>query len=162
MCRSRAERRTLLREAGYIGNAVLGTSASYRGLRVGFTWGFGGVAGAFTQNEVMSLGLAYNNGPFAFGAGYLFAKNPNFSLFGTSATSNAPAAANALNITSPVFSGYAAAASQRVFGAGASYQIGKATIGTLLTSTQLNDIGGTPVNGAAPAIGVVGTLSAAR
>jgi predicted porin len=138
-------------------NAIKFTSASYNGLRFGGTYSLGGIAGAVTQNEIISLGLAYNRGPFAFGAAYMFVKNPNFALFGTNGNSNTPTSANASNITSPVFRGYAAAKSQQVLGAGMSYQIDKATIGGIFTSTQLNDIGGTQVNGAPPAPGVAGT-----
>lgn len=138
-------------------NAIKFTSNSYRGLRVGATYSFGGVAGAVTQNELLSAGLAYNNGPFAFAAAYLFVKAPNFSLFGNNGTSNAPTSASAINITSPVFRGYASAASQQEFGAGASYTIGRATVGGIFTSTQFKDIGGTVINGAKPATAITGS-----
>ncbi|WP_250520735.1 MULTISPECIES: porin [unclassified Caballeronia] len=138
-------------------NALKFTSVNYAGLRFGGTYSLGGVPGSVTQNEIISLGLTYNNGPFAFAAAYLFAKNPNYSLFGGNGNSNTPASTNGLNVTSPVFSGYASAASQRVLGAGVSYQIERATVGALFTSTQLNDVGGTRINGAPPARGVAGT-----
>jgi predicted porin len=125
-------------------SAIKFVSTSYRGLTFGGTYGVGGIAGNVTRNQLISFGVNYNNGPIKAAAAYLFIKNPNFALFGNNATSSATAS----NITSPVFSGYASAASQQVLGAGASYTIGPATVGGIFTNTRFKDIGGTTITGA--------------
>ena len=140
-------------------NSIKFTSATFSGFQVGGLYSLGGVSGNTTQNEIISFGVNYGYGPFKAAAAYLYAKNPNFSLFGNNATSNAPTSANANNITSPVFSGYASAASQQVIGAGASYVVGPATLGVLYSNTKLNDIGGTSINGVKPAAGLLGSTA---
>ncbi|QGZ65029.1 porin [Paraburkholderia acidisoli] len=125
-------------------NAIKFASARYRGFQVGGTYSLGGVAGNTTQNEMISAGVDYDGGPFKASAAYLFVKNPNYALFGNNATSSATG--NNMS-ASPVFSGYATAASQQVIGAGASYVFGKFTVGGIWTNTRFNDLGGTVVTG---------------
>ncbi|SMG46547.1 porin [Paraburkholderia susongensis] len=125
-------------------NAIKYVSPRYRGLQVSATYSLGGVAGDVTRNGMISAGADYAQGPFKLAAAYLFVKNPNYSLFGNNATSSA----TGNNISSPVFSGYATAGSQQVFGAGTSYDIGKFTLGGIYTNTKFADLGATAVAGA--------------
>ncbi|MDN7748846.1 porin [Burkholderia gladioli] len=125
-------------------NAIKYVSPRYRGLQLGATYSLGGVAGQVTRNEMISAGADYQQGPFKFAAAYLYVKNPNFALFGNNATSSA----TGNNFTSPIFSGYATAGSQREFGAGTSYELGHFTLGAIYTRTSFADLGATPVTGA--------------
>ncbi|MGF6767699.1 putative porin [Paraburkholderia sp. GAS199] len=127
-------------------NAIKYVSPRYRGVQVGATYSLGGIAGNTTQNEMISAGVDYDGGPFKIAAAYLYVKNPNFSLFGNNATSSA----TGNNFASPVFSGYATAASQQVVGAGASYAFGAFTVGGIYTNTKFFDIGALAVTGAKP------------
>nr|WP_241171080.1 porin [Burkholderia gladioli] len=102
------------------------------------------MAGQVTRNEMISAGADYQQGPFKFAAAYLYVKNPNFALFGNNATSSA----TGNNVTSPIFSGYATAGSQREFGAGTAYELGHFTLGAIYTRTSFADLGATPVTGA--------------
>jgi predicted porin len=124
-------------------NAIKYVSPRYRGLQVGATYSLGGVAGDVTRNGMISAGADYAQGAFKFAAAYLYAKNPNYSLFGNNATSST----TGNNFASPIFSGYATAGSQQVFGAGTSYDIGKFTIGGIYTNTKFGDLGATAVAG---------------
>lgn len=124
-------------------NAVKYVSPRYRGLQFGATYSLGGVAGNVTQNQIYSLGLDYGNGPFKAAVAYLSVKNPNYSLWGNNATSSATGS----NITSPVFSGYASAGSQKTVGAGLSYTLDGFTFGGLYTYTRFDNLGATPVAG---------------
>jgi predicted porin len=133
-------------------NAIKYVSPRYHGWQAGLTYSLGGVAGNITQNEIASAGIDYGQGRFKFATAYMYAKNPNFSLFGNNATSSATGS----NITSPVFSGYATAGSQSVIGAGASYEIGPVVVGGIYTNTKLSNIGGTPVTGVNPPAGAIG------
>lgn len=122
-------------------NAIKYVSPRYHGLQVGVTYSLGGVAGNFTQNQIYSFGIDYGIGPFKVAAAYLSAKNPNYSLWGNNATSSAAGS----NITSPVFSGYASAGSQKTAGIGLSYALGPVTLGGIYTNTRFDDLGATPV-----------------
>jgi predicted porin len=136
-------------------NAIKYVSPRYRGLQFGATYSLGGIAGNATQNQMISAGVDYGNGPFKFAAAYLYVKNPNYSLFGNNATSST----TGNNFSSPIFSGYATAASQQVVGAGASYAIGSFTVGGIYTNTKFFNIGGTPVAGAKPPVGEIGATA---
>ncbi|MFM0637776.1 porin [Paraburkholderia metrosideri] len=133
-------------------NAIKYVSPRYRGVQVGATYSLGGISGNVTQNEMISAGVDYDGGPFRFAAAYLFVKNPNYALFGNNATSSA----TGNNFASPIFSGYASAASQQVVGAGASYTFGSFTAGGIYTNTKFFNIGGIAVAGAKPPAGEVG------
>jgi predicted porin len=92
----------------------------------------------------------------------LYADSPNFSLFGNTPANNAPTATNALNVTSPVFTGFASARSQQVDAAGASYKAGPAIFACIVTNTRMRDIGGTVINGNKPNPALVGASATLR
>lgn len=143
-------------------NAIKFTSAGFGGFQFGATYGFGETAGNFHENRLASIGLTYTGGPWKFALASLYADRPNFSLFGNTPANNAPTAANALNISSPVFKGFASAGSQQVDAAGASYQAGKATFAGNVTNTHLRDIGRTVINGSKPDPALVGATATLR
>ncbi len=130
-------------------NSIKYTSSSLAGFTVGGMYSFGGVAGDFHRNQIWSVGLRYATGPLSIGAGYVNAANPNYSYFGNNAASSITAS----NMTSRVYSGYATAARQQVFAAGAAYVLGGSTIGVTYSNTQFNNVGATSVSGVAAATG---------
>lgn len=133
-------------------NAIKFTSERYHGLQIGATYSLGGIAGHGTRNEIISAGFNYQYSAFTLAAAYMFAKNPNMSLWGTNATSSATAS----NITSPVFSGYASAGSYTDIGVGGSWQLGGAELYGDFVHTSFNDIGQTPLAGTTVPAGLRG------
>lgn len=126
-----------------VNNAVKYTSNNYGGLTFGGVYSPGGVAGHLGQNQIWSIGGAYNNGPLGVGAGYLNIRNPNTSFYGTSALANTTGSAPLAtlnNIASPVFSGFADARTQEVYAAGAAYTYGAATFGGTYSNTRFNSL----------------------
>jgi predicted porin len=136
-----------LNNSNRVNNAVKYTSAGYRGLVFGAFYSFGGVAGDFSRNQLYSFGAGYNNGPLSLGAGYLYARDPNQSYFGTTPSSSA--VNNNLTAT-PVYSGYASATGEQLVAAGGAYTIGAATLGATYSYIQFRGLGGNPVGGAGP------------
>jgi predicted porin len=143
-------------------NSIKYTSNNLYGFQVGVTYGFGEAGGSVRQNHLASAGLSYAGGPFSFAVASLYADSPNFSLFGNTPANNAPTATNALNVTSPVFTGFASARSQQVDAAGASYKAGPAIFACIVTNTRMRDIGGTVINGNKPNPALVGASATLR
>jgi predicted porin len=108
-----------------INNAVKYASPVIGGFTVETLYSFGGVAGQFATNSVKSFGLSYANGPLYAAAAYTYIKNPLASVFG-GVLPNAIA-----------FAAYLPhAQSQEIWGTGAQYNFGKATLGLQYTSTR--------------------------
>lgn len=126
-----------------VNNAIKYTSQTYGGLSFGGLYSLGGVAGSVSRDQVWSLGAGYVNGPVTLGVGYLNARNPNVSFFGSSS-------ANANGITTPVYSGYASANTYQVIAAGGSYTIGSSTIGATYSNTKFMSLGNTAAGGPNP------------
>ncbi|MBK3787075.1 porin, partial [Paraburkholderia aspalathi] len=131
-------------------NTVKFTSANYNGLTFGGTYSFGGIAGNFTENQIWSLGVGYNNGPLALGGGYLNARTPAASggLFnngGTIATNTPATALAAANyaVASPVYVGFSSANTYQVFGLGGAYTFGAATVGLTYSNIRFGNLGKT-------------------
>lgn len=131
-----------------INNAIKYTSLTYSGFTFGGLYSLGGIAGSISRNQVWSLGANYVNGPLLLGAGYLNVRNPNVSLFGSSSSTTLTSATN--NIVSPVYSGYASAATYQVIAAGGSYALGAATIGGTYSNTKFLALGNTAASGPNP------------
>jgi predicted porin len=141
-----------LNNANRVNNSVKYRSASYAGFSAEGLYSFGGVPGGMGQNQIYSLGAGYGRGPLTIGLGYLNARNPNASFFGTAV--GATAATNNFG-TSPVISGYASAQSEQIVAAGATYTIGAATIGGIYSNTKFKSLSG--VVSALNATGASGT-----
>jgi predicted porin len=133
-----------------ISNAVKYASQNYGGFTFGGMYSFGGKAGDVTQDQLFGFGAGYSNGPIALGVAYEKAKNPNYSVFGTNPNANTSTSASALNISSPVTSGYASAGAWQVISAGAAYKIGNATIGGVYSNISFQNLGATAGTGLNP------------
>ncbi|KAE8757664.1 porin [Paraburkholderia madseniana] len=109
-----------------VDNAIKYASANYSGLKFGGVYGFSNQAGAFANNRLYSLGASYNTGPLNVAAAYMEINQPGVNsggaLDGTSTSADAPFTAQR----------------QRVWGAGANYSFGAATVGLVWTQTKLD------------------------
>ncbi|MBR8346026.1 porin [Burkholderia ambifaria] len=105
-----------------LSNAVKFSSANYGGLQFGGVYAFGNTA-SFANNRSFSLGIAYKLSSLSLAAAYLQADSPGAT------------GAGAVSSTDANF----VARRQRVWGAGANYDWGPATLGLTYTHTVLND-----------------------
>lgn len=144
-----------LNSANRINNAVKYRSPNWGGVTVVGLYSFGGKAGDFTQNSIYDIGVAYDNGTFRFGAGYLFAKNPNFSFWGDKAN-DSPTGNNMPNV---IISGYASAGSEQIIGAGAGYTLGNAIFGLIYSNVRFNNLGSISGVTTGPAAGYRGSAT---
>jgi GBP family porin len=110
-----------------VNNSVKYTSINYSGLKFGGLYGFSNQPGAFANNRAYSLGASYSNGPLNIAAAYMEINHPGIN--GTGALDGSSASAD-----SPFV-----AARQRVWGAGANYSFGAATVGAIWTQTKLDN-----------------------
>jgi predicted porin len=141
-----------------INNSLRYLSRDYSGFSFGGLYSLGGVPGSVGRDQLWSVGAGYHAGAFAIGAGYLNARNPNFSLFGTNVNAGTSTASNnfgsAGSATSaqvtPIYAGYASASTAQIIAAGASYVIGSATFGTTWSNTQFRGLGSTATSGPNP------------
>ncbi|PXW14575.1 porin [Paraburkholderia caballeronis] len=126
-----------------IQNSLKYTSPTWRGLTVGLLYSFGGQAGQFSKNSVWDVAASYANGPFKFGVGYMYTKDPYYATFGNQGNSSTPTSApgGTNNMPSRIFGGYASAGAQQILTAGGSYALGPATIAVLYSNTQFKDLG---------------------
>lgn len=131
-----------------INNSVKVTTAKFGGFSAGALYSLGGTAGSVTQNQIWSLGAGYTGGSFAFGAGYLNARDPNVSFYGntpnkgTATANNIGSAGSATSPQSyPVYAGYASAKTLEILGAGASYTLSSAVFSLAATNTRFDHLG---------------------
>ncbi|MEK6349106.1 MAG: porin [Burkholderia sp.] len=132
-----------MNNANRVNNAVKYTSPVYGGFQFGGLYSLGGVAGQPGRNQIFSAGAGYNNGPLALGVGYVNARNPNYSFFGNNPNSNTAATTTGLNMTSPVYRGYASANTLEIVAAAGAYSIGAATLGLTYSYTRFDAVGST-------------------
>lgn len=125
-----------------INNAIKYRSPDLMGLSFTAMYGFGGQAGNISGNSVWSLAAKYVAGPLSAGVAILVARDPNYSLWGTNPSAGTVSSASALNMTSPIVSGYASAKTQQTIAAGGTYKLSKAIVlGLVLSDTRLKGIG---------------------
>jgi len=123
-----------------INNSVKYTSPKFGGIVFSGLYSFGGVAGDTSRSQIWSVGARYSSGPLTAGVGYLNARNPNLSLFGSNASS---VAATTASSTSPVYSGYLSAHSYQSIGTGLQYVYGPATFGLTYSNVKFMALGDT-------------------
>ncbi|MGU7772571.1 porin [Burkholderia sp. MR1-5-21] len=128
-----------------VNNSIKFQSPNYGGAAFSGFYSFGGQAGQFSRNQVYSLSATYASGPIAVAVGYLNARDPNFSLWGTKSTDSATAS----NMKNPVFSGYASAATQEVIAAAGSYTIDKLKVALVYSNTRFDNLGANAISGLA-------------
>ncbi|WP_322062044.1 porin [Paraburkholderia sp. J63] len=131
-----------------INNAVKFTSASYGGFRMATMYSFGGVAGHTAQNQIWSVAGGYTGAALAFGIGYLNARNPNVSFYGSTPNKGSAAVNNIGSFGSatspqayPVYAGYASANTLEIIGAGMSYTFGGTIVALSATNTRFDHLG---------------------
>nr|WP_061164552.1 porin [Caballeronia temeraria] len=129
-----------LNNANRVNNAIKYRTVTLNGWSAEGLYSFGGVPGSVGANQIWSMGVGYSSGPLNIGAGYLNARNPNASFFGTAV--GATAASNNFG-SSPVINGYASAQTEQIIGAGATYAIGRATLGAIYSNTKFKNLSGT-------------------
>lgn len=105
-----------------LNNAVKFSSANYGGLQFGGVYAFGNATG-FASNRSVSVGASYNRSPLSLAVAYLQADSPGSTASGAISSTDANFVARR----------------QRVWGAGANYDWGPATLGLTYTHTVLND-----------------------
>jgi predicted porin len=132
-----------MNNANRVNNAVKYTSPVYGGFQFGGLYSLGGVAGQPGRNQIFSAGAGYNNGPLALGVGYVNARNPNYSFFGNNPNANTATTTSGLNMTSPVYRGYASANTLEIVAAAGAYSIGAATLGLTYSYTRFDAVGST-------------------
>jgi predicted porin len=121
-----------------VNNSIRYMSPSFRGLTLGGEYSVGGIAGNTTANSGYSVGAAYANGPFNFGAAYEYFKNPTSTTAGSGFfTSNANGSSQ---LADTLNNGYASATAYQVFGAGAGYTIGSLSLTTSYTNIQYGNL----------------------
>ncbi|WP_213761582.1 porin [Caballeronia sp. dw_19] len=133
-----------------INNAIKFKSTPYAGVTLGGMYAVGGVAGATGRNQVWALAASYAQGPFAAAAGYLNARDPNLSYFGTNGnsgnntTDNLGSSGSATAAQSnPIYAGFASAATLQLLVAGAKYHFGAASIGATYSHAGFDGLGDT-------------------
>ncbi|PXW28681.1 porin [Paraburkholderia caballeronis] len=131
-----------------INNSIKFRSTSYGGFVFGAMYSLGGVAGATGRNQLWALSGTYANGPLSAGVGYLNARNPNLSYFGTNGNSGGDTVNNmgsagsaTAGQTNTLYAGFASARSMQLAVAGAKYKFGAATIGATVSHLSFDDLG---------------------
>jgi predicted porin len=119
-------------------NAIKYRSPDYAGISFEGLYSLGGVPGSLGQNQEYSVGVGYTRGPLALGAAYLNVRNPASSLFGSNPSDTATS--NGLT-ASPVYSGYASAASYQVAGVAGRYTLGPVILGATYSNIRFGGIG---------------------
>ncbi|MBN3818657.1 porin [Paraburkholderia sp. Se-20369] len=118
-------------------NAVKYVSPKIAGVQANLMYGFSNSTG-FANDNSWSAGLTYANGPLNAGAAYARMNHPATSATGAVASDNYfPSSASVFGAS------LASAIRQQIWGAGASYAIGPATLGLLYTGSNF----GTPTGG---------------
>ena len=133
-----------------INNTIKFRSATFNGVTFGATYSLGEVPGSTGRNQLWAASVTFLTGPFSIGAGYLNARDPNISYFGTSGNSG-PATSNNLGSfgsattvqSNPVYAGFASATSLRLALAGVKYHFANASIGATYSHASFSGLGDT-------------------
>ncbi|MCX4149923.1 MULTISPECIES: porin [Paraburkholderia] len=131
-------------------NAIKFRSPDWMGFSLSAMYGVGGMAGNVTGNSVWSVAVNYIGGPLSAGVAMVVARDPNYSYWGTNPSANSAASTSALNMASPIISGYASARTQQIVAGGGTYKIGNAMLGLVVSDTRLQDIGSESGHGLNP------------
>lgn len=105
-----------------VNNSVKFSSINYNGFTFGGLYGFSNETGRFANNRDYSLGAAYSYGPFGAAVAYLQANNPGANNTGAQMEEEVHFKADR----------------QRIWGAGASYMLGRTTLGLVYTQTKFD------------------------
>jgi predicted porin len=129
-------------------NAVKLATPVWNGLSANALYSFGGVAGATSQNQIVSAGAGYTAGPLRLAAAYLNAFDPNISMWGSQPNAGGVTTNNLGSLGSattpeknPVIAGYASAQREQIVGAGAGYTLARASFNVVYTNTRFVGLG---------------------
>lgn len=135
-----------------LNNTIKFKSTSFAGVTLGALYSLGGVPGATGRNQVWALAATYANGPFTTGAGYLYARDPNLSYFGTNGNSGNNTANNLGSFGSataaqsnPIYAGFASASTLQLIVAGMKYHFGAVSVGATWSHAGFGGLGDTSV-----------------
>ncbi|MFM0742186.1 porin [Paraburkholderia xenovorans] len=120
-----------------LNNTLKYLSPNLHGLTFGGTVSLGGVAGEVSQDSAYTFGANYANGPVGVGAAYGLYKNPSQ----TGGVLNDNVNASTFNSINSGYLGTNAATSLQIIVAGASYNLGAATIGGTYSNVKYMNIG---------------------
>lgn len=124
-------------ETTRISNAVRYTSNVYGGFQLAGQYGFSNDAGDFNNNSSKGATLTYTRGPLSAAIAYSEYLQPN------SATNTAGAVTDTYGV--PVITTFADnVARQQMFGAAASYKLGRAQLSMMITHTMFSYLKGEP------------------
>jgi len=133
-----------------INNTIKFKSTAFAGVTLGAMYSLGGVAGATGRNQVWAVAATYTNGPFTAGAGYMNARDPNLSYFGTNGNSGGASANNLGSFGSdtaaqsnPVYAGFASASTLQLIIAGMKYHFGPVSVGATWSHAGFSGLGNT-------------------
>uniref|UniRef100_UPI0035CC566B porin n=1 Tax=uncultured Caballeronia sp. TaxID=1827198 RepID=UPI0035CC566B len=126
----------------------------------------GGAPGSVGKDQIWSLGAGYIPGPVSLGLGYINARNPNFSFYGSIPSAGTTLTSNNIGslgsattpVSNPAIAGYASASTTQIIAAGAAYQLGAATLGATYSNTQFRGLGSSGSSGPNP-FGYSGTAT---
>jgi general bacterial porin, GBP family len=120
-----------------LNNAVKFSSVSFHGLEAGAMYAFSNQAGGFSNNNAYSLGARYALGPIAVAAAYLQVnRNAQPSLAN-------PSGAASTNDGDAISTG----GRLQIYGASATYDFGKSTVGLVWTHSSTDDVTGILLGG---------------
>jgi predicted porin len=133
-----------------INNSLKYMTPLWNGFRFGAVYGFGGVPGSMSTNQVWSLGGSFTAGGFSSAAAYVNGRNPNSSLFGNNPNSSATGnnmgsfgSATAAQ-SNPVIAGFASASSMDTIAAAATYRFASVLLGAAYNRTSFHGLGSVP------------------
>lgn len=125
-------------DAFRVNNTIKYTSVNYAGLVFGGMYALGGVPGSLAQNSTVAGGLSYSNGGLHLATAYFFAHNPATqfpeSYFGPNTNTQA---------TTGAFGYIGQPATERLIGAGGTYNISGFQFGADYTNARFTDALGT-------------------
>lgn len=133
-----------------VNNTIKFRSKEFAGVAVGGLYSLGGIAGSPGRNQVWSLAATYAAGPFGAGVGYVNARQPNLSFFGTNGNAGGNTTDNMGSLgsattgqTNPIYSGFSSATTYQFLIAGAKYHFGSFTLGGTYTHASFDGLGDT-------------------
>jgi predicted porin len=126
-----------------INNAIKYVSPRVAGVSFEGVFAPGGTPGNFGTNRVYSVGMDYQGGAVTAAVALANLNNPSVTAFDGSVSPGSPGYVSP--VTTPVYRGYASAASLQIFGAALTYKLSKAKIGLVYTNTRFVDV--TPIRG---------------
>ncbi|WLE62890.1 porin [Burkholderia plantarii] len=119
-------------------NSVEYTSPTLHGFSLKAMLAPGGVAGAFSQQRAMSFGAGWQGANGGISAAYLNLNDPSVAAYGGSVLPGQ--AGYTTPATSPIYSGYASAATLQIAGVGANLTLAGVRLDAIYTNTRYQSV----------------------